>query len=527
MNENKIAVLLNRIFQIVFFISFGIIFAAILIAGYDTDFKKRIIVLVSLVLLTCAFAGVYYFTNIKTNTKSNLRIKEKSEISNRNTKIIIFVSIGILFVIQLIAGYFLRINPVTDMNYINRYVYDFACNGNFDLIGKDYLKGSVYLYRYPNNFAIVFLLSFVCRIAYLIFGYVPRMVPVALNVFAINFSVLMTIFLAKRLFGNKKSLFVLFLCVLFLPYYTYTPYYYTDSLSMPFVILSIYLFVCALQSNRKYKKYVFMVLSGVTIFVGYKLKGSIIIIAAVAIIYIVLKFNLKKAICFTLAFVISIAGASAVYTVGFKSLNIVSEQQADECEYPLTHWIMMGLKSHGAYNLADSQYTQSFANKQDKQDANIAEIKKRISDYGVIGMAAHCLEKAVWTWEDGTYYISHHIEKPVKKNALHSIVLKNGEYYWLFDAYSCGFQLFLMLMMLISLTKGIRKPRIDITVFLKGIVFAAMLFFLIWETRSRYLYNFTPIFIILSVEGLETLTNAIKKFSDKKRNKVDKLSKQN
>ena len=526
MNENKIAVLLNRIFQIVFFISFGIIFAAILIAGYDTDFKKRIIVLVSLVLLTCAFAGLYYFTNIKTNAKSNLRIKEKSEISNRNTKIIIFVSIGILFVIQLIIGYFLRINPVADMNYINRYAFDFAYNGNFDLIEKDYLNNSVYLYRYPNNFAVVFLLSFVCRIAYLIFGYIPRMVLVTLNVVAINFSILMTVFLAKRLFGNKKSLFVLLLCVLFVPYYTYTPYYYTDTISMPLVVLSVYLFVCALQSDKKYKKYVLMALSGAAMFVGYKLKGSIIIIAAVAIIYIVLKFNFKKAICFVLALVIGIGVPAAAYTSGLKSLNIVSEQQADECEYPLTHWIMMGLKGHGSYDLNDSLYTQSFHSKKEKQEANIAEIKKRISDYGVTGMAAHCLEKAVWTWEDGTYLTSHYIGKPVNKNVLHSIVLEDGKYYWLFDIYGCGFQLFLMLMILISLAKGIKKPKIDNTVFLKGIVFAAMLFFLIWEARVKYLFNFTPIFIILSVEGLETLTNAIKKFSDKKHN-VDKLSKQN
>ena len=114
----------------------------------------------------------------------------------------------------------------------------------------------------------------------------------------------------------------------------------------------------------------------------------------------------------------------------------------------------------------------------------------------------------------------------MNKNVLHSIVLEDGKYYWLFDIYGCGFQLFLMLMILISLAKGIKKPKIDNTVFLKGIVFAAMLFFLIWEARVKYLFNFTPIFIILSVEGLETLTNAIKKFSDKKHN-VDKLSKQN
>lgn len=513
MNENKVATVLNRIFHIIFLVSFGIIFASILFIGYIDNDKgytlgTKLSIISGLIILTAIFSGIYIL--LQKDKNNDLRHKNKFEFNDKNTKIIIFSAIGVLLIIQLVVGYLLKMNPVTDMNYVNKYALDFAQSGNFDLIQEDCAKKSVYLIRYPNNYAITFLLSILYRISYLIFGYVPRYVPVVMNVFAINISVLLTVFIAKRLFGNKKSLFVLLLCVLFAPYYTYTSYYYTDSLSMPFTVLAIYLFICALQSDKKIKKYVMMTFCGVSVFIGFKIKGSVIIIIAVSLVYLILKLNFKKAICFILALISGFGVVSAAYSVSFNSMNIETKQQADAYEYPYTHWIMMGLKNVGHYNLADSQFTQSFPTKKEKQDANIEEIKHRLNEYGADGFAVHCIQKAVWTWEDGTYFISHHIEKPVRKNFLHSFILESGEYYWIFFAYSCGFQLFLMLMILMSLYKGLKNTEINFLVLLKGIVFAAFLFFLAWETRSRYLYNLTPTFILLSVDGLDYFTLRIK-----------------
>ena len=34
-------------------------------------------------------------------------------------------------------------------------------------------------------------------------------------------------------------------------------------------------------------------------------------------------------------------------------------------------------------------------------------------------------------------------------------------------------------------------------------VFGLFLFLLIWETRSRYLVNFVPIFILLGIDGIQ------------------------
>lgn len=64
--------------------------------------------------------------------------------------------------------------------------------------------------------------------------------------------------------------------------------------------------------------------------------------------------------------------------------------------------------------------------------------------------------------------------------------------------------MFILLMICISALKTLVRPEVDEMLLLKGIVFSAFLFFLLWETRSRYLFNMTPLFILLMVDGMDT-----------------------
>lgn len=512
MKENKLSEILNRIFHILFLFCFGTVFLSIIFTGYEDEkhgysTNERLLIIFAAFVLLIIFSAVYILIQ-KYNNRPNLQSTPK--FTDKQAVIFFFCAVGVLFLLQLISGYLLQMKPVTDMRYIERYAGSFAATGNYDLIQKDCAKGSVYLIRYPNNFALVFLLSAIYRICYLIFGYVPSLVPVILNALAINITVLLTVFTARKLFGNRKALFVLALCFLFAPFYTYVPYYYTDSLSAPFCIGAIYIFICAVKSDNKYKKYIMLAVCGTVIFIGYKLKGSILILLAAALIYTVLKFSIKQTLCIALALIAGFGCVSAAFTAGFNRSGIVTKEQSDRYEYPYTHWVMMGLKGLGHYNLKDSNYTSSFETKKEKQEANIQEIKSRIKDFGPDGLYDHLINKAVWTWEDGTYYISHHISDPKRENALHSFVLSDGENYLSFFVYSNGFQLLLLFLILLSVIRGCIKPKIDIMTLFKGIIFAVLIFLLIWETRSRYLYNFTPLFIVVAADGLDFLLNGIK-----------------
>lgn len=520
MKENKISQVLNRVFHIVFFICFGTTFYYVInsfVQNESRDVNNPGIYIILFFLPLIAVATLIY--DYTTYTSKPSHIKKSTPLSDKQATMIIIAGVFVIFLIQLFVGYLLRTYPVTDINYLNRYAHDFAQTGNFDLIQSDYEKGSVYLIRYPNNLPITILLGFVCRLGYLIFGYIPKFLPVVVNCIAINCGILFTALIAQKLFGNKKAFFTLGMCALFPPFYTYTAYCYTDSLSLPFVTGGIYFFLLALKSDKKIKPYVFAVICGVIVFLGFKMKATVIFVIIGAIIYGLLKLNIKRFASLSLALIIGFAGIGALYNTAFNSLHLATKEQVNESRYPYTHWVMMGLKGKGWYNVSDSNYTASFPDIETKTQANIKEIKNRIEQMGISNLYNHTVEKVVCTWNDGTYFISHHIEKPIKENFLHSIVLDKGKYHFQFSVYSNAFQLMLLFFMLVSIIKGIKNPKPTFTTLLKGLVFAIFIFLIIWETRSRYLYNFTPVFILLSVDGIDYFLHLLKKLKESFKNR--------
>ena len=532
MNNNKVAKILNIIFGFLFTVIFVRLLYMILAIGYQNNterntyncsFDDYIKIIITGIVLTFIFSAVYYALH----TCQMHKIRRKITDSKKQTRIIIFAGVGVMLVIQLAAAYFLATEPVTDLQVINRYAVSFAHTGNFDLIQKDAQKNFIYMIRYPNNLALMFILSFLYRVGFLITGYVSNYIAVILNTLCINASVLMTALLAQKLFGNRKALMTLLLCMLFLPYYTYTPYYYTDSLSMPFFVGGMYLLFSAIKSETKYKKYVMMLICGVVLMLGFKVKGSVLILLAVAVVYMLLKLNIKKAACLTLALLIGFGSTYAVYTAAYRASNIITPEQEYKYEFPPSHWIMMGLKGYGCYTIVDAEFTGRRDGKDAKIEATTEIINSRIEQRnnrtnGVDDMLTHLDRKSVWTWEDGSYFISHHIDQPRNgRNVLHSYVLNDGENHIIYYAYCCGFQLFLILMMAISAFRSIIRPSVNVNVLFRGVVFAIFVFLRIWETRSRYLYNFTPAFILLAVDGLDAVGRGI----DFARGKLSNLKK--
>lgn len=520
MNNNKVAKILNIIFSFLFTVIFVRLLYLILAIGYqnnterntyDCSFDDYIKIIITGIVLTFIFSAVYYALH----TCQMHKIRRKITDSKKQTRIIIFAGVGVMLVIQLAAAYFLATEPVTDLQVINRYALSFAHTGNFDLIQKDAQRNFIYMIRYPNNLALMFILSFLYRIDFLITGYVSNYIAVILNTLCINASVLMTALLAQKLFGNRKALMTLLLCMLFLPYYTYTPYYYTDSISMPFFVGGMYLLFSAIKSDTKYKKYVMMLICGVVLMLGFKVKGSVVILLAVAVVYMLLKLKIKRAACLSLALLLGFGSAYAAYTAAYRASNIITPEQEYKYEFPPSHWIMMGLKGYGCYTIVDAEYTGRRDGKDAKIEATNEIINSRIEQRnnrtnGVDDMLTHLDRKSVWTWEDGSYFISHHIDQPRNgRNVLHSFVLNDGENHIIYYAYCCGFQLFLILMMAISAFRSIIRPSVNENVLFRGVVFAIFVFLLIWETRSRYLYNFTPAFILLAVDGLDTVSKGI------------------
>ena len=515
---NKLKLKSNIIFCYVFFGIFGII-----LIGASTVIFKDIFSLFFTVLIIFLFlkAKVSYYSQ---HTVKKIRTLIRT-LHLRRKQLIILSVIGMtaMLTMQLILGYFLISTPVTDWFTIDTIARNFARNGNFDNMYQGLPAGRYdYMARYTNNNGILVILSFYYRVVYLLFGEVSSFAPVVLNTVFINTSVIFTFLIAKKIFNFKGAFLTLFCCIFFLPYYTYTAYYYSDSLSIPFTVISIYLIIKG-QEKIKHKinphdfavSLLYFFFSGVIIALGFVVKGSIFIILVGAIVYIFLCGDWKKSLmsvaCILLTVLIVISGINTF----INSLNIVSEEKLYAEKYPVNHWIMMGLNGNGGFNQKDAVFTAKAGNYDQKKQADNQEIKKRISSMGFDGMVKHLYRKLIYTWSDGTYYIQHHLNRLdidgnriEDENILFEFVLNDGEHYEAFRTYSSVYHMCMLIGICLSGYFYLKKIRPDKLTLIHGTIFGVILFFSVWETRSRYLYNFTPLFIITAVDGIILFWNS-------------------
>ena len=526
MAENKAARALARLFNAVFCFVFSLLFLEIVFRRYGeetgknlfwVDYKQHLgIVLVALVFTALAFL-VYRFLVAGPPRRSRRLRAHESESKHEFGKkalVIIFAATAIILVLQVLAAYFLWNVPVTDSRAMHIYSSKIATEGNFDVVRRCMENGDYYLIEYPNQAAMLLINSFVYRIWYLLTGNITRMPMVGINVLSINAAILFTALLARKIYGDKKALMTLGLCALFVPYYTYTAYVYTDTFSIPYTVGVALLFLTAVNMEKPVPRTILTVVCGMVAFVGFKIKGNAIVLAVALLGYALLKLKFKRFLIIALAFVMGFACLNVVYKTALKTSNILQQEHADRYEFPATHWIMMGLHGHGGFSMDDYRYTQSFTSKEEKKQANIETIKEDLGDMGPDGLLEFMTTKAIWTWGDGAYYISNHIGKPIKENKLHEYLLPDGVHYYRQFAYSSGFQYFLILMMALSALKGFIKGKIDPTLLFRIAVFGVFLFLLIWETRSRYLFNFTPFFLLLAVDGTDSGVRIIGKVKE-------------
>ena len=424
---------------------------------------------------------------------------KKFEERGLNTRLI-FICAGIRLAVQLVFAFCLQIEPITDIANLDRYAKQIVTDNSFACLESD--MNNHYIIRYQNNIPVLLIYTLFYKITYSLTGTFSHIPLIVLNTLALNSAAVMTVLTARRIFGERKALLTLVICALFAPYYTYAPYFYTDSLSIPFTAGTVYAFVVAVQSEKRGKKLFFLLLSGALCFIGFKLKASVIILIIALLLYLPVKYGVKRALKIGGAWLLSFCVLFVSVTATTKLYPLISDEASDRYEFPPAHWIMMGLKDLGAFNFEDSDFSQSFETKAERQEAEVNEIVKRASGKGFFGMVVHIGTKASWTYMDGTYYIANYLGHYRHKTALHSLVLYDGEFRFPFYVYSFGYQLFLMAMIAYSGLHARRKHSLDFTTLFRAAIFGMVLFFLIWETNARYPFNFTPLYMLLATEGV-------------------------
>lgn len=479
-------------------------------------------IMMVVVLLSVIFADGGYFSMNNSNLFLSICIgvafalgvfllyhklfRKTSEISRKWEIIIVVSAIVIFLILGIVVIFTLRVKPGWDFGHIYNAALNLANHGDF---GEAY----TYISNFPFQLFLVGMFSIVIKLTS---GILPASdALIYLNLLFILMTIGLFYLIIRKMFDVKKAIFSLFMFIVFSPIILYTPIFYSDTISMFFVMLCFYLalFLCD-EAITIRKRIILSLLFGLSLLCGFEIKATVLILAIAVLLFVLFikkKVSVKNA-------TISIVCVATVFLPLSYLISTKSQQLTNrDMEIPKTHWVMMGLRNYGGFNMEDySEITFKALDEgrqQELKDIHIEEIKNRLGNYGVFGYLNFLTKKLSYTWGDGTYYVSDKLSRePSNPDSwIYKFVAKDGEYFQIYSTFMNGMQFMLLLVICIGALLTV-KDRSEFAI-IKLAIMGVIIFFLLWEARSRYLINYLPLLFVLFVYSLDNISICVQRFS--------------
>ncbi len=432
-----------------------------------------------------------------------------------------------LFALQLLLAYEIYFMTGWDAGIVYSMANDIASGA-----GK---IGDFYYYsQYVNNIGITFLLSVIQKAAMLLgLGARSYFVCVAFGCLTVNLACVFTALSVKKLTGSAGYGLLAFVLMSFVaglsPWITVP---YTDTFSVLFPPLTLYLYLCA-HEKTGYIASLWYLLAGLAGGIGYLIKPSagIVLIAIVCVILwrLLTEKEDRKKLLWGCA---GIAGA-LLLTVGLQKgmMAYTGYEPNENLRFSMTHYLMMGLNEEntGGYYSEDYGFSSSFATRQERTRGNLEVVAKRLQEFGVTGYGHFLIQKLLTNFNDGTFSwwmegsffqkdMGHHVSG--LQQFLRSLFYKEGALYGVYAAVAQGLWLAVQTLVLGSLigTKEDRRPA-NTVVWLS--LLGMFLFVMLFEARGRYLYCMLGMYCIAASLGWKRINHWIKLHAVRK-NKEDR-----
>lgn len=255
---------------------------------------------------------------------------------------------------------------------------------------------------------------------------------------------------------------------------------------------------------------------GFLIFIGYSLKPHTIIIGIGIFIYELIVLTGKKRPNYTKIIKLLFGAILSVVIINALSYD-VKRQLNSEKRVRYLHYIKLGLNIEPMGLYSDKDYSDSI-----KQDNNLNRdlfnkktIKDRINMIGKTDFNNHFTYKTLINFNDGMFGWSWmvmndqtSIEKQKRQNVISNIFHKiygyNTEYSYYFYYVS---HVVWILILTLGFFSVFSKNRYRVLFYVSYI--GIFLFVSIFESLSRYLFVNVPIFIIVSIYGIDSIDKLI------------------
>lgn len=457
----------------------------------------------SLIWALVASIGVLFLLCLLVRAKGN---------SNINYKRLWWVLLIVFPILLIIIALSLQVDPLHNWDFAKLYSTAYEYTHNKTVI-PDYYA------RYPTNLFWLSSLITIYKFAESLFGTIKyddfALICLVLSCVFIYIAFIVIHKTARLIWDDRRAFYVGLGACGFLPLFLYSQFFYTDTPALLFVSLFIYVYF-KIRTVGSTKQYILAGILGILAALIFKVKVLSFIIPFAALLDSFTKIFEKKKYFICLAITICLAGASFFAFSKFDSCYIkISEAQKQKLELPSTHWVMMGIneESDGGYVQSEVDYTMSFDSKDAMKKATVKKIKERVDKMGYLGTAYQVLiRKAYRTWSEGDFGGRNYVSRNPKHldNIAYNLLAEKGRYQIVSYIY-CNLYYFIMLIgMLISALVSIKKKRYELNA-LRISMIGIIIFMWIWECNPRYLFTFTPVFLLLAADGIGELFNIARK----------------
>lgn len=476
---------------------------------YDLAYGKKFpletggLFFIGLIFLLCIFK----ISNVCKPYISKLIIRHSGRL-----RIIFTIALVIIQIILCYSAYFIS---GWDPGIIKETVLQ-EVTGNYSQINR------LYYSWYPNNLLLVWIFTCIIKPFYHI---IPlEQLEFLICIFQCMIDGVVGWFLydiAYKISGSYSwtwaTYFMYFLFVGISPWFMVP---YSDSTGILFPILITWLYT-RLKRDSKKQKIIVAIIMGVVSNLGMHIKPQVIIVLIAIVFNELLVFIREKAsfraLKEALIFLIGIIAAFLIMNVIYTNWIIpqLKIEVNDELPMEIPHYMMMGLNNitNGGYLDSDRMYSISFDNRAERNRADLQECGRRLNDYGLVGLAKHLCKKTLVNYGDGTFAWAE--EGTFIKNQpdwantwlsplLRGIVYPDGKYYMCFILVKQLLWLIVLggMPFLYIARKHINCEK-DAAVFVMCMsVIGLTLFELIFEARARYLFCYSPLYVLLGVYGI-------------------------
>ena len=440
--------------------------------------------------------------------------------------------------------YFMNVYMARKMGFFGGWDCGMVANSVRDIYrGGDMGYGNYYQI-FPNNIPIMYVMYRLYEKAMSLNPVeAPEFIWVRFQCVLVSLSVFICALtahvIAKK---NSVTLITLFLSAIVLGLSPWEVIPYTDVSSIIFPIMILFFYALYLKTDG-FMKYIFLIIGIFLGFLGGIMKATVYVSLIALILIEIIRFildikNRCKAIIFLILGILAACILSGIYKEHMYNVLDYKEDphyQAEWCNY-----FYMGLNEErtGAsnpdgYNLINEYFSL------EPSDRKTLELKlgfERLKEKGFVGGLSFYVKKMVMTFNDGTFSWfkegsfnigffseSNGDENPPKHSYfLRSFYCEDGERFVLFNTISQFFWLFILLGIILfglgTLFGYMRYKKSDESLILRTFIFTVMLgmfmFLMMFEGRARYLLNYLPLFLTVSVLGINDMAKLFSKNED-------------